>query len=970
MPTTTMHLDDRHDLRRYLRDLAALTALPAIWNRSGRRRLGQELADVLMEVLSPDYIYVRFKGPDGGRDIEILRPGRAKSAQWEGAVSVAIQPLLSCDTSDAAVLSLPHPYTNELVQAAVIPIGFGCEFGVIVAVSGADAFPSEEERLLIGVAANQAASVLQRQRAEEAVRQSEQDLADFFKGAPVAVHWAGPDGTILRANQAELNLLGYSRHQYVGRNLAEFCSDREACEEMLRRLRSGEELHGYEARMLCKDGSIKHVVMDANVKWHEGRFVHSRCFSRDITDQKRVEQMSQFLTEVGGGYTCVARFDGQRLKLESASEGFTRVTGYTLEDFNSQTVAAFAIHPADLLEAMESFGRLTQGETVSGKVRIVTKSGDVRLLRYLAEPSYEQGDQHVLRIHGAAQDITEKYQSGERLQEVERQFDQLAENINEVFWIADPLRAQIMYCSPAFETIWGLPAETLRQKPWLWLESIVPEDREHFAAALENSCRGQATEVEYRITRPDGTVRWIRERSFPVKDAGDDVHRIVGVADDFSERKQAALENLNLLAALKESDKRKDEFLAMLAHELRNPLAPIHNSVQIIRAKGLPIPELQWAGEVIERQVQQMTRLVDDLLDVSRITRGKIELRKERVQLATVVSSAVEASRPLIEKWQHELSVNIPSEPIYLDADLTRLSQVLMNLLNNAAKYTEPGGRISLTATVKTGGVRGQGSLVTKETSHEARSTKLEGPAGLAPYPSLSPDPFSSWFIEVSVRDTGIGIPPEMLPQIFGMFIQLDRSLGRAQGGLGIGLTLVRTLVELHGGTVEAHSDGLGHGSEFVVRLPILEESKALAIQGEHDNGKLTDLPGHRRILIVDDNQDAAHSLAKLLSMMGNEVHTAYDGVEAVGAASVFQPDVILLDLGLPKLDGYQAARLIREKQGKDVVLVALTGWGQEDDRRRTREAGFDHHMTKPVEFETLQQLLLAVKPDKSGSQT
>lgn len=383
---------------------------------------------------------------------------------------------------------------------------------------------------------------------------------------------------------------------------------------------------------------------------------------------------------------------------------------------------------------------------------------------------------------------------------------------------------------------------------------------------------------------------------------------------DLGHRAAIAIENASLVSALKESDRRKDEFLAMLAHELRNPLAPIRNAVQIFRAKGPSTPELQWARNVIDRQVEQLTRLIDDLLDVSRITRGKIELRKERVPLATVVDSAVEASRPLIEKWQHRLTVALPSEPIFLDADPTRLAQVLMNLLNNSAKYTEQGGQIWLT-----GEFAGEHAII-------------------------------------RVKDTGVGIPADMLPHIFDMFVQVDRSLERSQGGLGIGLTLVKQIVEMHGGTVEVQSGG--DGTEFVVRLPL---ARGIEVRTARKTGnEAAEVGGTFRILVVDDNKDAADSLGMLLRMGGHDVHMAYDGLEAVGAAAVLRPDVVLLDIGLPKLSGYDAARQIRSERGDEVLLIALTGWGQEEDRRRSREAGFDHHLTKPVEFTALQKLLTA----------
>ncbi len=396
----------------------------------------------------------------------------------------------------------------------------------------------------------------------------------------------------------------------------------------------------------------------------------------------------------------------------------------------------------------------------------------------------------------------------------------------------------------------------------------------------------------------------------------------LATAEDLAQRAAVAIDNTHLVAALKDSDRRKDEFLAMLAHELRNPLAPIRTSVQIVRAKSPAVPELQWATEVIERQVHQMARLVDDLLDVSRITRGKIELRKERVELAAIVRSAVEASRPLIENRGHELTVTVPSQPIHLEADPTRLAQVLLNLLNNAAKYMDRAGRIWLTA---------------ERAGDE---------------------------VVIRVRDTGIGIPAEMLPRIFDLFTQVDRSLERAEGGLGIGLTLVRRLVEMHGGTVEAHSEGPGRGSEFVVRLPIAGPAEDREPQGAAGGGDEAAAPAARRILVVDDNQDAAESLGMLLRALGHEVRTAHDGLEAVRAVPDFRPDVVLLDIGMPKLNGYEAARQIREQPGgAALVLVALTGWGQEEDRRLSHEAGFDHHMTKPVELADLQKLLAEVVP-------
>ena len=442
---------------------------------------------------------------------------------------------------------------------------------------------------------------------------------------------------------------------------------------------------------------------------------------------------------------------------------------------------------------------------------------------------------------------------------------------------------------------------------------IIPAERRHEETMiLERLRRGERIE-HFETVRQSKQGRLI-DISLAISPVRDRTGRIIGaskIARDITYSKQVE-------EALKDADRRKDEFLAMLAHELRNPLAPIRNAIEILRTKSPPEPELDWARNVIERQVQQMTRLVDDLLDVSRITQGKIALRRERIQLAEVVGNAVEASRSLVEELGHQLTVTLPSEPILLEVDPARLFQVLMNLLNNAAKYTNPGGRIWLTAE----------------------------PGGEV--------------VSIRVRDNGIGIAPEMLPRVFEIFTQAEHSMDRSQGGLGIGLTLVQRLVEMHGGTVSAHSEGTGKGTEILIRLPALgyepDRQPESAIQD-----KTAADPSRLLILVVDDNRDAAESLAMLLQMWGHEVRMAHDGLAAVEAAAAFQPDVVLLDIGLPKLNGYDAARQISQARRSSMVLVALTGWGQDEDRRRSSEAGFDHHLTKPVELEALQKVLAGI---------
>jgi PAS domain S-box-containing protein len=378
-------------------------------------------------------------------------------------------------------------------------------------------------------------------------------------------------------------------------------------------------------------------------------------------------------------------------------------------------------------------------------------------------------------------------------------------------------------------------------------------------------------------------------------------HELAEVAESLSARLRTAVQT-------------RDHFLAVLSHELRNPLAVLSNGLQLLKLAGKDPATVAGSATLMERQLKQMLRLVDDLLDVSRIATGKLELRKERVDLASVVRDAVEASRPLIDLGGHELTVTLPPGPVLLDADPTRLAQVFLNLLNNAAKYSERGGHIRLAAG------RDGGEVV------------------------------------ISVRDTGIGIPAAHLPHVFDVFVQVDSAWKRAQGGLGIGLSLVKEFVGLHGGRVEAHSDGPGKGSEFIVRLPAAVEMTA----AEPPTAPAATTRGpRRRILVVDDNRDAALSLSLLLGILGHEVRMAHDGEQGAAAAAAFRPELILMDLGMPTLDGYEAARRIRAEAGGDEpFLVALTGWGAEDDRRRTHTAGFDRHLVKPVDSDALTRII------------
>jgi len=430
---------------------------------------------------------------------------------------------------------------------------------------------------------------------------------------------------------------------------------------------------------------------------------------------------------------------------------------------------------------------------------------------------------------------------------------------------------------------------------------------------------GKVTDYELTARARDGKQTVVSYNATTFHDRERKLRGVFAAARDVTERKRYE-------QSLQEADRRKNEFLAMLAHELRNPLAPMRNALQIMRltaSREVPRPEdeaIRSASAMMDRQVGQMVRLVDDLLDVSRISRGTIELRRARTELASAVHHAVEAARAQYKSMEHTLIVTLAREPMYINADPTRLAQVLGNLLNNACKYTPKGGQMRLSA---------------ERDDHQ---------------------------VVIRLKDNGIGIAAEELSRIFEMFVQIDTSLERSVSGLGIGLTLVKSLVEMHQGTVHVQSAGLGQGSEFVLRLPIMVEQPQSPAPGL-TVGKPTGNAG-RRILVVDDNQDSALSLAGLLKLTGHQTHTASDGQEAVAAALTFLPQVVLLDIGLPTMNGYDACRQIRaQPDGKRMLLIALTGWGQDEDRRKSKEAGFDAHLVKPVDHDQLMKLLAEFRP-------
>jgi PAS domain S-box-containing protein len=507
---------------------------------------------------------------------------------------------------------------------------------------------------------------------------------------------------------------------------------------------------------------------------------------------------------------------------------------------------------------------------------------------------------------GSLTDVEEQYRADQNLRESEERFRMLADNMSQLAWTCDKL-GNVTWYNQRWLDYTGLSFDDM--KGWNWSKVQHPHHLDRVVARIKRSAEtGEPWDDTFPLRGKDGEYRWFLSRAVPIRNEAGEIVRWFGTNTDVTER-------IRMEEALKDADRRKDEFLAMLAHELRNPLAPIRNSLHILRLSSPHDSAAERVAEMMERQVNHMVRLVDDLMEVSRISRGKIELRKEPIELAAVVRSAVETSRPFIEAGGHQLALAIPPEPITLEGDFVRLTQVVANLLNNAAKYSDAGGQIWVT-------VRREGN-------------------GVA----------------LSVRDTGRGIPPDMLPRVFELFMQIDRHSSRAQGGLGIGLTLVKSLVEMHGGSVEALSEGAGRGSEFVVRLPLGAADSAGHAPGKAVNPSAVLAP--RRVLVVDDNRDAAQSLGMLLKLLGADVHVVYSGADAMEAIATYRPAVVLLDIGMPGMDGHEVARRIRQQpESQDITLIALTGWGQEEDRHRSQLAGFDYHLIKPADVDALQSLL------------
>ena len=757
----------------------------------------------------------------------------------------------------------------------------------------------------------------ERKRGELDLRSSREQLELLSDTVPALISYVSADGRYLTCNAEYTKWFGVSREAIVGRPMREVLGEQawRVVEPHVERALAGEPSE-LEAEVEYRYGGKRSI--HARYTPHrgaDGEVIGTVCLVTDITPRRQAgHARARLAAIVDSSDDAIISKELHGGTITSWNAGAARLFGYSAEEALGRPITMLIPEERRheeqaILARIRDGGAVRPYETVRRR-----KDGSLLDVSLSVSPIIDEAG----RIVGAskiARDITARKRAEEDVRRSREALNGLVDRAPFGIYIVDGdlkiIQMNARSQTGAFYGVRPIIGRDLDEVMRIvWPQPVAAEIVGAFRRTLETgepyrsrdfmSRRADSNNVEsyewelHRITLPDGRPG------------------VVSYYFDSTRLRKAE-------QALREADRRKDEFLATLAHELRNPLAPIRNGLQILRLTGRDPSAISPVQEMLERQVDHLVRLVDDLMEVARVTRGRIELRKEPVDIAAVLRNAVETSRPLIEAARHNLTVDVPADTVTVMADPVRLTQIVANLLNNAAKYTAEGGRISVSAR------RGDGQVV------------------------------------VSVRDNGIGIPVEVLPRVFDLFAQADRTYQRAQGGLGIGLTLVRTLVELHGGTVTAKSEGLGRGSEFIVQLPLGGD---VATVGEDAGGERASIFASQRILVVDDSRDAAESLAMLLETCGADVHTVSDGPAALDELETYRPSVMLLDIGMPGMDGLEVARRARQRpDGGQLTVIALSGWGQEEDRRRSREAGIDYHLVKPVDVDELGRVLAALTP-------
>lgn len=751
-------------------------------------------------------------------------------------------------------------------------------------------------------------------------------LASIVESSNDAIIGKSLDGVIQSWNAAAEQLFGYTSDQAVGRHISLIIPPERIEEEniIISSLKAGKQIAHFETERLRSDGERVFVSLTVSpIKDESGKVIGASKIVRDITSQRRIAERERELLakaaeantkfqaffDQGALFAGIMDLDGTILEPNRLSwEG----CGFTREQIIGKPFweGPWWTPSPDLVEQIKTASaEAAAGKTFRGEMPYFVGDGSQRFADVTIQPIRDETGR-VLFLAPTGTDITDR----KRAEADREKFVTLVENSTDFIGICD-LDGIPFFINRAGLEMVGLESIEHAHRTKV-ADFFFPEDQDRvmneFLPAVLEKGHGEI-EVRFRHFKT-GEARWMAYKVLKLTDSTNEPVAYATVSQDVTQRKRMEDDLRKLATDLSEADRRKNEFLATLAHELRNPLAPMSNMVEVLKRADGDRDVLKRARDTIERQLGQLVRLVDDLLDLNRITHDRLELRQKKTDLSSIIQQAVETAKPLVDAADHDLRLVIPEEPIYLNADSARLAQVFGNLLNNSCKYTRSKGTISITATPNDGEVL------------------------------------------VSVKDTGTGIPKNKLASVFDMFTQVDRSSEGSQAGLGIGLTLVKRLVEMHGGSVEAKSEGEGQGSEFVVRLPLLSGATDAAPAAA---GVVPEQTPKRRILIVDDNKDSADSLAMLLEITGNTTYQAHDGVEAMKAVETHRPEVVLLDIGLPRLDGHEVCRKVREQSwGKDILMIALTGWGQEEDRRRSQEAGFDGHLVKPVNYDELLTLL------------
>jgi PAS domain S-box-containing protein len=855
-----------------------------------RRRVGAKLGELEMTIGVRDR-----KGFDLARDVIALGAGHAE---------------MEALRATAAEMAAHEAQRLLARQAAADATYRAALFSEVLAALAAVA-------ALIGLSIVLVRHLRARDEAEALVTAQGERLRVTLESIGDAVITTDLDGRVSNLNRVAEALTGWRAGEAQGQPLESVFrivneSTREPVENpALRSLRDGVIVGLANHTLLIRRDGSETPIDDsaAPIRDLQGRVHGCILVFRDISERKAAEReigeaqarLQRVVTDMAIP-TMVFADDGEIILVNA---GWTGISGFAAAEL--RTVAAWTRNAyGERAEAMNAvIARMFELEESvdNGEREITTASGEKRIWHFVTAPIGRDAKGRRMLVTNAI-DVTERRRLEQVLADKEARMRLAMEAANYGGWEWDRGSGEMVWTDKMRELLDVGPDEPISFERFQ--ERLHPDDRALRERAIAEAWETGVLRAEYRVVRSDGALRWISSRGRVLRSA-DGSERMLGVVGDITEQKRA-------LAALEDADRRKDEFLATLAHELRNPLAPLRNSLAILQRSAGDRATFDKASGVMERQLSHLVRLIDDLLDVSRISLDKLILRVEVADLGAVLEHAVEASRPAAERAGHVLEVRLPERPVRLRADRARLSQVFSNLIGNACKFTPDGGRVVVDARVA-----GEHAVV-------------------------------------SVRDNGIGMAADRIGGVFEMFAQIDNSLEREHGGLGIGLTLVRRLVEMHGGSVMATSAGLGEGSEFVVTLPLTQGASDV-VPGQAPAAAAP--AGRLRMLVVDDNGDSAESLALLLSLAGHETHVAHTGPEALDRADALRPDAVLLDLGLPGLNGYEVCRRLRAAAwAREIPIVAITGWGQADDRQRSKDAGFDGHLVKPVVFGELTALL------------